>query len=272
MAYRPQAAHYEERARGPGRLGVGLLLSAALALTFVALSLWQITDEDTAKPALGDALNALVEGDAVVARNYDDLRSRAEASQPGEMLELRDYPIALPIERDDVLASSEGDITSSLLDRGVDELYDDGTDALRDEGATDGAGRFTAAGAVGEFLGFLRGDVHAILGVLTLVLAGISVLLAIILVALFHGFGRAVALTLSAFVASLPLLFGGLVAHLYARASADRDGEYVRQEFMAIAQDLSWVAVRNGAALMLAAAMLLITSIVCARISDARRV
>lgn len=246
-------------------------MSVALALAFTGLSLYQLTDEDTAKPALRDALNALVEGDAVVARNYEDLRSRAEASQPGDVLELRDYPIALPMSRDDVLAASESDITGILLERGVDALYDDGTDALRDEGASDGAGRFTAAGAVGTGMGFLRGDVHAILGVLTLVLAGVSVVLAIILVVLCRRFGRAVALGAAAFVASMPLLLGGVMVHASARSAADGDGEYVRREFMVIAQDLSWLPVRNGFALMAAAAAVLIAGAVCARISDARR-
>ena len=270
MAYRPAPVHYEERPTGCGRGAMWLALTGVLALTFIALSLWQLTGETTAKPALRDALNALAEGDGVVVRNYDDLRSRAEASQAGETLELRDYPVSIELDRDEVLASSQSDIRATLLARGVDRLYDDGTDVLRADGAEDGAGRFTAAGAVGELMGFLTDDVHAILGWLTLVLAGISVALAIALTGLCREFGRAVALGAATFAASIPLLLGSLAFYLYARSSADGDSEYLRHEFMLIARDLAWLPVRNGLAFMLVGAVLLIAGAVCARIADAR--
>src|SRR5262245_43561108 len=156
MAYRPQRMHYQERAGRGGRWGVALALTACLALTYIALSLWQITGARTAKPALRDALNALTEGDSVSARNYDDLRARADATQPGSTLEMRDYPVSVPLTREEVLSSNQSDITRTLLHRGADVLYERGTDALRGEGSTGGAGRFTAAGAIGHVIGFLR--------------------------------------------------------------------------------------------------------------------
>jgi hypothetical protein len=271
MAHWRQRVDHEERRPAAGRWVAGLALSAVLAVTFIALSLFQITGETMARPALRDALNALVEGDAIVARNYEDLRGRAEASQPGELLELRDYPIAIALSREDVLASSQDDIRRLLLNGGVDRMYDDGTSVLRDDEFSGTAGRFTAAGTVGQFLGFLRRDVHAILGVLTLVLAGISVILAIVLAGLCRGFGRAVALGAATLVASLPLLLGGSAAWLYARASANADSEYLRHEFLRIAQDLAGLPVRNGIVLLLAGAAVLIVGAACARTTDARR-
>jgi hypothetical protein len=248
---------------------VWLALTAALALTFIFLSLWQVTSETSAKPALRDALNALVEGDGVVTRNYDDLQARAEAAQADEQVELRDYPVSLPLTRDEALGTSVSDIRSLLLERGADRLYDDGTDALRDDEAGDGAGRFTAAGTVGELLGFLTNDAHVILGWLTLVLAGISVALAIMLVTLSRGFGRAVALGSAVAVASLPLLLSGLLAYVSARS--DSSSEYLRHEFMLIARDLAWLPLRNGIALLLVGAIALVLGAVCARIADGYR-
>jgi hypothetical protein len=157
-----------------------------------------------------------------------------------------------------------------LLARGTERLYDDGTDALRAEDGGDGAGRFTAAGTVGEFMGFLTSDTHVILAVLTLVLAGISVALAIVVAVMSRGFGRAVALGSAVFVASMPLALGGLAAYFYARTSADGESEYLRHEFMLIARDLAWLPVRNGLALMLVGALMLVAGAVCARLSDAR--
>jgi hypothetical protein len=270
MAYRPQQVHYEEQPRGCGRGVVWLALSGVLAFTFMAFSLFQLTGDTTARPALRDALNALVEGDGVVARNYEDLVARAEASQPDDTLELRDYPISIPLSPEEVLASSQDDINATLLERGVDRLYDEGTDAFRDDGG-DGAGRFTAAGAAGSLLGFLTDDVHVMLGVLTLVLAGISVALAIALVAVCRGFGRMTACGAATIAASLPLLLVGLLAYVSARSEADAEDEYVRHELMLIAEDLAWLPVRNGLAFMLVGAALLISGAVCARLSDARR-
>ncbi len=272
MAYRPPPVHYEEHASGFGLGVVWLALSGVLALTFISLSAWQITGETTAKPALRDALNALVEGDGVVARNYDDLQARAEASQSGATLELRDYPVRIALERDEILDGSRSDISAKLLARGVDRLYGEGTDALRAEGAGDDAGRFTAAGAVGELMGFLTDDVHAILGWLTLVLAGISVALAVAFAAASRGFGRVVALGAAMIAASMPLLLGGLAAYLYARSSADADREYLRHEFMLIAKDLAWLPVRNGLAFMVVGAVVVIAGAVAARIAGGRRV
>jgi hypothetical protein len=271
MAYRALPVQYEESPRASGRWAVGLALTLALAATFIVFSLYQLTGETIARPALRDALNALVEGDAVIERNYEDLRVRAEASRPGETLELRDYPIAIPLTREEVLGSSQGDIRQTLLDRGVERLYDDGESALRSDESGGGPGRFTTAGAVGQFVGFLREGVHAMLGVLTLVLAGISVVLAIVLAALCRGFGRAVALGIAALAASLPLLFGGLAAYSYARASADADGEYLRRELMLVAQDLAWLPVRNGLVVLVAAGAVLMIGAACARIADLRR-
>ena len=270
MASRPEPVHYEEPPRGCGRGAAWLALTFVLSLTFTALSLFQLTGATIAEPALRDALNALVEGDGVVARNYEDLVARAEASQAGDTLELRDYPISIPLSREEVLASTEGDINATLLERGVDRLYDDGTDAFLDDGG-DGAGRFTAAGAAGSLLGFLTDDVHVMLGVLTLVLAGISVALAIALVAVCRGFGRMTAPGAATVAASLPLLLVGLIAYASARSGADGESDYVRHEFMLIAEDLAWLPVRNGLAFMLVGAAALIAGAVCARLSDGRR-
>jgi hypothetical protein len=251
------------------RWGAGLALSASLSLCFIVMSLYQLTGEAAAKPALRDALNALVEGDAVIARNYDDLRARAEAAEPAASLEIRDYPIAIPLSGEEVLVATREDISAILLERGTERLYDDGTGVLRDDDAGL-AGRFTAAGAADEFLGFLRSGVHVKLGVLTLVLAGISVGLAMVLAMLCHGFGRAVAIGAAVLVASLPLLLGGLAAYAYARASGDAGGEYLRREFMQIVKDLAWLPVRNGIAIALVGAAVVAAGAVSARITGAR--
>jgi hypothetical protein len=234
-------------------------------MMLVSLQLFQLTSGTVSRPALRRALNALVEGDAVIARNYDDLRARAEAAAPGETLLLRDYPIDVPLTREEVLSSTPETVRTVLLERATERLYADGTGVLRGEGG-DSSGRFTAAGVVDESLGFLRSGVHAILGVVTLVLAGISVCIAAALVALCRGFGRLVALGATALVAAIPVLVGGLALWGYTNAAAGSD-EYLRAELMGVAASLAVLPVRNGAALCVLGVTTLILGIAGARLS-----
>ena len=270
-----RGGHIQSPADGvPGGIGKWAAASAlvlVLGMTFVCLQLFQLTARSTSEPALRRALNALVEGDAIVERNYDDLRGRAEASQPGATLELRDYPVAVPLTREEVLAASKDDLRRLLLDRAVERMYADGTSVLRDDGAAGSAGRFTASGVVDESLGFLREDVHGTLAVLTLALAGMSVLLAVVLAAFCKGFGRVSAIGVAVLAASLPLLLGGLAVRVYAKASAGADGEYLRGELLEIGASLAWLPVRNGIVFTLMGAAVLTIGMVCARWSDGRR-
>jgi hypothetical protein len=267
MMQRFEHGDSDDRSRRTAKWGAGLALVVILGLTLTSLQLFQLTSESVSRPALRRALNALVEGDAVVARNYEDLRTRAEASPPGATLELRDYPIAVPLTREEVLESTPESLRLLLLERATDRLYDDGTDVLRDNGAA--AGRFTTAGVVDESLGFLRSGVHGTLAVVTLILAGLSVIAGAALIALCRGFGRLVAVGVVTVFASLPVLAGGLAMRAYTEAVSGSD-EYLRDELIQVAANLSWIALRNGAALCAIGAAVLIVGAACARWTGSR--
>jgi hypothetical protein len=271
MAHARNARASHPAVGGIGKWAAALAFVLVLGMTLVSLQLFQLTARSTSEPALRRALNALVEGDAIIERNYDDLRVRAEASQPGEALLLRDYPVAVPLTREEALASSKDGLRRTLLDRAGERMYDGGTSVLRGDGGSGSAGRFTASGAVDEFLGFLRERVHGILAVLTLVLMAVSALLAIVLAAFCRGFGRLAGIGAAVLAASAPLLLGGLAMRLYAKTSAGADGEYLHGELMEIAASLAWLPVRNGIAFTLMGAAMLATGVVCARRADSRR-
>ncbi len=269
-------AHTRSRAPHPAAGGIGKWAAAlafvlVLGMALVSLQLFQLTARSTAEPALRRALNALVEGDAIIERNYEDLRGRAEASQPGETLLLRDYPVAVPLTREEVLASSKDGLRRILLDRASDRMYDGGTSVLRGDSASSSAGRFTSAGVVDESLGFLRERVHGILALLTLALVAVSALLATVLAAFCRGFGRLVSIGAAVLVASAPLVLGGLAMGLYASASAGADDEYLQGELFEIAASLAWLPTRNGIAFTLMGAAMLAIGAVCARLADSRR-
>jgi hypothetical protein len=264
LEYKP-AVRAEASPRRAAKWGAALAVVVLLALTLVSLQLFQLTSESVSRPALRRAINALVEGDAVIQRNYEDLRARAEASQSGDTLELRDYPVSVPLTRDEVLASTPDTLRVLLLDRAVERMYEDGTGVLR-EGNGGAAGRFTAAGFVDESLSFLRSPVHGTLAVVTLILAGLSVVASIVLIALCRGFGRIVAVGAVMTIASLPVLVGGLITRAYA-ATSSGSSEYLRSELMDVAENLSWIALRNGAALCAIGLVVLIIGVAAARLS-----
>ncbi len=256
---------------GAGKWAAALALVLVLGMALISLQLFQLTSRSTSEPALRRALNALVEGDGIIERNYDDLRVRAEASQPGETLLLRDYPVAIPLTREEVLASSKDSLRRVLLDRASERMYDGGTSVLRGDRASGSAGRFTSAGVVDESLGFLRARVHGILALLTFALMAAGALLAFVLAAFCRGFGRFVGVGAALVAASAPLLLSGLSIGLYARASAGAEDEYLQVELFEIAASLAWLPVRNGAAFVLFGAAMLAVGAICARLADGRR-
>lgn len=256
---------------GAGTWAAAFALIAALALTLISLQLFQFTSRSTADPALRRALNALVEGNALVDRNYADLQARAQASQAGDVLELRDYPVSVPLTRDEALSNSKPELRQLLLDRAVERMYQDGSGALRSEDGAASPGRFTSAGLVGRSIGFLRDGVHGMLAVLTLILAVVSLLVAAVLVAHCRGFGRAVAVGACVASASLPLLLAGLASRAYATVPANTNGEYLRGELMRIAAQLSWAPVRNGLAVFVLGTAILALGAIAARWSDGRK-
>ena len=258
-------------ASGSGKWAAALAFGLVLGMALISLQLFQLTARSTSEPALRRALDALVEGDAIIERNHDDLRGRAEASAPGETLLLRDYPVAVPLTREEVLDSSKESLRLILLDRAIERLYQSGTGVLRGADFSGVAGRFTAGGVLDESLGFLRERVHGILALLTLTLVAASALFAFVLAAFCRGFGRLVGIGAVVLVAAAPLLLGGLSMRLYARGATGADDEYLQGELFEIVASLAWLPIRNGAAFALFGAAVLATGAVCARLADSRR-
>lgn len=254
---------------GPGRVGVAILLVLAVGVMLISLTLYQLTAEGPAKDAHRRAVAALTEIDALIDGQYDDLQTRAESAQPGESLQLRDFPLAIELRPDEVRGASRDDLRRTVLARSADRLYDDGTGALRETAeATDDAGYFSAAGFTDTFLGFLTRRNHAILAVLTFVTASICATLAAWLASLCRGFARLAAVAGALLVASLPIVLAGVLLRLSARSGGDT--EYIERELLEIAESLAWAPIRNGLAFTALGALLLIVGVACAAWTDRR--
>ena len=263
----------EPEDRAAARLAVGLLLFVSLLSLFASLTLLQLTSEGTAKRALGRAVAALTEIDPLLARNYADLQRRAGVAAPGDTLFVTNYPIAVPMRPEQAKTISKADLRNLLLDRSADDLYQHGTSVLRDPASKAGSvGVFSVAGISDHGLGFLRARNHDILRVLTFVLAGVSLVLAVLLAMLCRGFGRLGAVGLVTFAAALPITLTGAAVWAYCRANDGPGAEYTKRQFAEIGGGLAWLPIRDGLAFMALGGVMLVAGIVLGAWSDRRSV
>ncbi|HEX5479158.1 MAG TPA: hypothetical protein VFY79_05505, partial [Dehalococcoidia bacterium] len=219
--------------RSVAKLGVGLLLFFALLALSAVLALYQLTSRDTARDALRRSVAALTEIDALIDRNYATMQQQAAVTAPGDSVQLPGYPVDVPLKPADAQSLSKEQLRDTLLDRSADIMYGHGTSALRSQTKDAGSvGVFSIGGLTDHGLDFLRSRNHDILRVLTLVLAAVSAVLALLLALLCRGFGRLVAVGIVTLAAALPVLFFGLAAWLYLRANDS--GEYTRQQFASL--------------------------------------
>jgi len=228
---------------------LGALLFVSMLAMLVSLQLFQITSEGLAKRALRRATAALTEADLLVARQYEDLRARAEEVDQGDSLALEDYPIAATFSPEEVLAGSEETLRDELLGRSADALYEDGTGALRADAEDAGdIGVFSVAGLTDSGLGFLRSRNHAILALLTALFATASAGLAVGFAMCWRGGARVAAPAAAVALAAAPVLVAGIIVRLCADTAGD--DEYLRSEMLAIVEELALVPIRNGAAFL----------------------
>lgn len=253
--------------RNPGKWFAGLVLAFTLVVTFFALVLLQASSEGPAKETHERAIAALAEIDTLIERHYEDLQARAEASPPCTMLQLREYPIEVPLTREEALGISKPDLRALLLSRSADVMYDGGTSALRAAEGADSVPRFTIAGVVDRSLDLLRRDVHDAMRIVVFALAAVSLLLAVTLASLTRGFGRLGSIGVSLLAASLVVLGTGAFVRLMANTSDG--GDYARAELIDIGATMAMIPIRIGAAFALAGVAFVIMAIVFARLAPA---
>lgn len=256
--------------RNVGKWGVALALFLSLCALLISLLAFQLTAEGPAKRTLRRAIAATTEIDTLIERNYDDFQARAAELEDGDVIELRDYPISVPLTPGEARGISRDELRDVLLDRSADRVYDEGTGVLRDDEASGRVGRFTAAGVMRSSLGLLRDSVHDAFGVLTYVLAALCLVLAGMLAWACRGFGRMTSVGATLLLAATPLLLAGIGARFYMRIASDADTEYLERELLEIGQGLAWVPIRNGAAFTALGAVILVLGFALARWSDAR--
>lgn len=251
---------------------IGLALFVSLLALFTSLQLFQLTSEKISKRTLERAVAALTEIDPLLDRNYDDIEKRAAGAAPGETVTLRGYPIDIQLSPAEVEGASKDELRRLLLQRSADLMYEEGTAPLQSvSGGHGSVGRLSVAALTDRGLGFLTKAHHDTLAIVTFVLASVSVLLAVTLAMLCRGFGRLTGVGAVALAASVPVLLAGGAVWSYARVQSGAGSEYTQQEFLRIAQELSWIPLRDGIAMAALGAVFVFVGAVCASWADTRR-
>src|ERR1700674_3677240 len=133
--------------RSLGKWSVGFGLFVTLLALFTSLQLFQLTAEGAAKRTLRRSVAAVTEIDPLIHRNFDELQRSAENAAPGETVQLRDFPVVVPLTAAEVTGMSKQRLRDVLLDRTADVMYSQGAGPLRTPAAKDGdVGRFSIAG------------------------------------------------------------------------------------------------------------------------------
>lgn len=260
MAHQPpyRPARYRDPAsegdpRRVARYLLGLVAVLALIAALAALAAFQITSSEPAKDSLRRAAAALTEIDALLDRHEEQLRADAESAEPGDTLELEDFPISLALAPEDVLATDHGQLRALILDRSADRLYEDGTRALRGSAEAQGSiGLFSIAGVVDRGLGALTSENHTMFGILMVVLFAGALILIAATAATCRGWGRLTAVGVTILLAGAITLVLGWFSMWSAGSSAGDQDVFVRAELLRILEDLMLAPTRNGAAALIA--------------------
>lgn len=248
--------------------GLGGLLTLDLIVLLFVLSFANVTSAGPAKRALGHSLAILVEVDALLDDHYQALRLEAGQTQE-ERLTVPGLPPDISFTPDEVLAGDRETFRALLLTRAADLVHEEGVAALRTDHFDPPL--LSTQGAVGNGMDFLRPTPHRILTILTIAFASAAALITAALGLVSRGYGRLVALGLSALLAAAPFLIAAVAVRFALRLAADGADDYLVREFVTLAQELTWAPIRNGMIFTMGASVTLLAGVWLALWSDARR-
>ncbi len=227
----------------------GFLLLLMTTITLIALTGFQVTSETAGTRLLGRLGVALIEIDLWLPVHQEELQLLAR-DKPERELEMSDLPIQVAIPSALVLDADEVFLRSLISDAMGSTLYRNGTG-----GFVTGEGEGASLGLsepIRWVVSLLGSSTH---GFWQIVLPLTALLLAAILAAVLTSGGAPLpSIAVGATAAAGISLLGWLLMEL-GNSSA---GSALNQETFLILRDGFWIGVRNGAAVALAAGVLLL--------------
>jgi hypothetical protein len=148
-------------------------------------------------------------------------------------------------------------------------VYEEGMSTFQEE-QEDDIGIFSLPGALRNGMDLLRPTPHTVVVALTIALSAIAALLALGLVLRGRGYGRLLALGVTVSLAALLFLISTIALRFALRLAADGLDDYLAQEFLALAEELTWAPIRNGMIFSVGGGVLLALGATFALWSDRR--
>jgi hypothetical protein len=229
-------------------LGVAIVL--VLAGFFLAIAGLQATSRDTGERIHRRAAATLTDIDAVLPGIETQLDELGQSPE-GESVQVPGYPIPVALTAEEAQTIRGAQLHDRLLDESGTILYQDGMDvwAKGDPEGTQEIDNVSNAAAVYRSLNLVRDSTYTyflvlsiLLGVLTLVLAGV------LLLTIRTGLMRLLVAGVLLLAASMPLL-AAAVAVRFAFKTADTDGDLFVEDMFELGADMSWLPIRMYLAL-----------------------
>tara|TARA_B100000029_G_scaffold512416_1_gene609011 strand:+ start:6468 stop:7337 length:870 start_codon:yes stop_codon:yes gene_type:complete len=140
----------ERMTGGTGVFVLGAFFSVALFLCVLLFSFSQVTEPDRVKNYIGFGIAALTEIDQHLFNELPDLQEVVRGSENTVFL-LPNFPLDIPLSRNEVLISSRDEIRDLVLTRSSDLVYEEGLASFDRTGQQD-FGYFSLAFAIEQVL------------------------------------------------------------------------------------------------------------------------
>jgi hypothetical protein len=228
-----------------------LLVIDLLALLF-ALSFATVSSPGPAERILARSVAILAEVDTYVDGNFAAIQQQADQTQE-PLVTLPDFPLAVSFLPAEVQQSSRDQFRSLLLERSAALLHEDGAAAFR-QGRPAQGGYLSPEGALRAAIDLLRPAPHGLFLGFTIALGMAAALLGLAISPAARDWlqtvGRSALLASVLFVA-----FAAVARASFWFAASAADDDFARA-FLTLAEQLTWVPIRDGLIVMVAGAAL----------------
>jgi hypothetical protein len=229
------------------------------------LALANVTASGPAQRTLAYSVAILTDMDTYLDERYETLLQ--EAHQDSEAtIALPGFPLDVSIAAPELTDGDREHFRALVLKRSADKLHDEGAGAFRDEREAEvRAG--SIQGLVRLGIDLLRPTPHAIFFSLTILAAGIALLLTLAAALSISPSRRVPVVTSGVFAGAALFLIGAVALRFALRVAADSTDDEMTREFLRLAQESDWAAIRNGIIVSIGAAITLVTSLLLDRVA-----
>lgn len=228
---------------------LGALLAVTLALLFLAISVLQLSSEGAGQRLLARSVAVSTNIDAILPDVQTALREEAKQGD-AEQVRVPDFPIPVELPHDEALSLEGAALRERILEEAAAVLYKDGMSAWAagDPDTEQDIELISITGAIRRGLGLITADNHDGFVVAAAVLAFLSAVLGVALLAAGRSWGRLIALSTVTIAAALPCLATAVSVRFGFRTAQEEADPFV-SGLLDLGVEAMWVPIRNYLAL-----------------------